>query len=338
MFRMGCLLLAATTFSLVGQPARAAPKDKYVFKFETMATSGTPWYRMYKRFIRRVKKESKGRIQFKQTFGSPLGEKTIAKRCVDGTVDACGVTVGALSTIVKDLAVLELPFLFLDVGEADRILDGPALPQVKKILAANNLTFYCWAENGWRSFGTKNKPIRKPADLKGLSMRAMENKLHEEMYLALKAKPVPLNLPDVAEALKKDQVVGFDQSPIYLTAASWDKHIKHFTLTRHIYQPAVVAFNKTTMKKLPKDLMHVILSSSKDVQTFGRKAIRAVYEPLIKNLEQQGVKVVRLTPAQRVPFIWATKRAHIKVYRKASRRARKLLDIIYKAKQKKKGK
>jgi TRAP-type C4-dicarboxylate transport system substrate-binding protein len=290
---------------------------------------------MYERFIRHVKKEGKGRIEMKGQFGSPAGENDIVRRCIDGSVQSCGVTIGALSTVVKDLSVLELPFLFLDFDEADTILEGPALPLVKKILARHGLVFYSWAENGWRSFGTKAKPILVPKDLKGLKMRAQESPISVELYRALKATPVPLNTPDVAAALKDGRVDGFDQSPIYMTAASWDKQIKYFTLTRHMYQPCIVAFNKKFFDGLPKHLQKMILASSADVASYGRREIRKVYEPILKNLEEQGVQVIRLTPARRIPFIMATKPVHVRLYKKASARAKKLLDTIYKAKEKK---
>ncbi len=258
--RLGICLLLALLLSMSPQAGAQARKgkgkDKKVYKitFETMATEGTPWHKMYKRFIKKVTKASNGRLKVKAKFGSPLGENVIAKRCIDGKMDACAVTVGALSTQVKDLAVLELPYLFLSFKEVDRILGGPALIQVKKILTAHNLVFYCWAENGWRSFGTKEIPIRSPEDLQGLKMRAMQSKDHVAMYTALKAKGIPINLPDVAKALEKGEVVGFDQSPMYLTAASWQKHIKYYTLTRHMFQPALVVFNKKFMEGLPPDL------------------------------------------------------------------------------------
>lgn len=333
-----CCILALVTVAVAGPQLRAQPRKEasktYVMSFETVATDGTPWSSMFKRFARLVKERSGGRLKLRPKFGSSAGETSIAKRCVDGTLDSCGVTVGALSTKVKDLAVLELPYLFLDFKEVDQILNGPALPYVKKILAAHKLVFYCWAENGWRSFGTKEDPIRKPGDLEGLKMRAMENPLHVAMYRALKAKPVPLNLPDVVKALEQGDVVGFDQSPMYLTAASWHKHIKFYTLTRHIFQPAVVVFNKRFFDGLPRDLQQVILGTQAEVEAFGRKKIREIYKPLVHNLKSEGIKVIELTPAQRVPFVIATKKAHLMVYRGLSPRARRLLDAIYKAKQK----
>lgn len=330
-----CLLFASALAAGVGRPANADEQKnkRYVLAFETIATEESPWSAAFRKFARRAERDSKGRIKITGLFGSPAGEVDIARRCVDGSIQLCGVTVGALSTIVKDLRVLELPFLFLDAEEADRILDGPALPHVKAILASHNLVFYAWSENGWRSFATRDKQIMVPADLKGLRMRAQPNPLHLELYRALGAKPVALKAPDVLEALKTGQIDGLDQPLVYLTASSWYKHIKYYTLTRHIYQPAVVAYNKKYLDKLPGELQKLLLRSTAEVAEFSRKEVRKTYEPLLKILEQQGVRVVRLTPVKRIPFVMATKPVHVKVYGRASRRAKKLLDAIYNAKR-----
>ena len=55
-------------------------------------------------------------------LATSAGENDIAKRCINGKLQACGLTVGALSTQVKDLAVLELPYLFLDFKEFSMLL------------------------------------------------------------------------------------------------------------------------------------------------------------------------------------------------------------------------
>lgn len=330
-----CLLFAWALTAGGGRPVHAdeQTKKRYVLTFETIATEDSPWSSTFRKFARRAERDSKGRVKINGVFGSPAGEADIARRCVAGSIQLCGLTVGALSTVVKDLRVLELPFLFLDAAEADRILDGPALPHVKKILASHNLVFYAWSENGWRSFATRDKPIMVPGDLKGLRMRAQPNPLHLELYRALKAKPVSLKAPEVLEALKNGQIDGLDQPLVYLTASSWYKHIKYYTLTRHIYQPAIVAYNKKYLEKLPGDLQKLLLRATTEIAVYNRKEIRKTYEPLLEILKQQGVQVLRLTPVKRIPFVMATKPVHVKVYRRASGRAKKLLDAIYKAKR-----
>jgi tripartite ATP-independent transporter DctP family solute receptor len=326
------VFLFAFAPGLAGAPALA--QQPIVVKLGTVAPEGTPWAKQVE-FVRKLyKKEAKGRLKLKEYLGfSKGGEKSLVRRCVQGSIQMCGITIGALSTVVEDLAVLELPYLFDSNEEADRILDGPALPQVKKILAAKGLVFYGWSENGWRGFGTKTKPIRKPADLKGLKMRSQENAIHVQTYKALGANPVPIALPEVLGALQTGVVDGYDNSPLYLFAASWYHQTKYYTLTDHIYQPAIIAYNKRFFDKLPADLKAIASKESHAFSVYGRKLIRKINEPLLQNMRSAGIKVIKISPAERAAFVKATAKIQNKIRRTLSPAGRKLLDIILKAKK-----
>ena len=99
-----------------------------------------------------------------------------------------------------------------------------------------------WSENGFRHFGTKDKPIKSPADLRGKKMRSQESFVHLEMWKAFGASAVPIATTEVLTALQTGTVDGFDQATLYAIAASWYKSIKFFTVSNHIYQPAIIAF------------------------------------------------------------------------------------------------
>lgn len=323
-------LLIAPILCLSAAPAAAKPE--HVIKFATVAPDGTPWSKQIARMKALFKKHAKGRVKVKAYTGfSKGGEKSLVRRCIQGSLQMCGVTIGAVATVVNDLNVIELPYLFKDSEEADRILDGPALPLITQILAAKGLVFWGWSENGWRGFGTKKRPIIKPADLKGMKLRSQESRVHVETFKALGANPVPIALPEVLGALQTGVVDGYDNTPLYLFAASWYQQTKFFTLTRHIYQPGVILFNKRFFDKLPADLQKELMRSGTEVTNYGRKLIRKINKPLIANMKSAGIKVIEPTPAQVALFAKATRKVHKSYRRRLSAKGRKLLDAIYKA-------
>jgi tripartite ATP-independent transporter DctP family solute receptor len=327
------LLVSAALVCLWAAPAAAKPE--FVIKFATVAPDGTPWAKQLQRMRKLMHKNTGGRVKVKAFTGfSKGGEKSLVRRCIQGSLQMCGVTVGAVATVVNDLNALELPYLFADDKEADRILDGPALPQIKKILLNKGLVFWCWSENGWRGFGSKKRPITKPADLKGMKMRSQESRVHVETFKALGANPVPIALPEVLGALQTGVVDGYDNTPLYLFAASWYQQTKYYTQTNHIYQPALILFNKRFYDKLPADLRQAVMKSAEEVTVYGRKLIRKIKTPLINNMKSAGIKVITPTAAQVAAFAKATRKVHPKIRRQLSPKGRRLLDIIYKAKKK----
>lgn len=325
---MRTLLCAALLLSTAAR-ADEAP-GTVVVKLGTAAPDDTPWARQLQRLKKRVETESGGRIKLKIFLGSVKGgEDAMARQGAQGALQMVGLTTGALATLAPELEVLELPYRFASQEEADRVLDDPEVwALVTKILAAKGLVPYIWSENGWRNYATKAKPLHTPADLRGLKMRAQESHVHIETYKALGASPVPISIPETLAALQTGVVDGFDNTPLYAFAASWYQSIKFWTVSDHIFQPALVCYNKAWLESLPADLQKILMSNQRDETLYGRGLIRKLTEPLLKNLAEAGVQVTRLAPGEKAQFAAATRPVYAKVRAAQSAEGKQLFDLL----------
>ena len=190
---------------------------------------------------------------------------------------------GAMAILVPELDIFELPYLFESFEEVDRVLDT-VRPNVEKLLEAKGFKLIMYSENGFRSFGTK-QAIKTPADLKGVRMRAQPSQSHLAMYEALGANAKSISVAEVLPALNTGAVDGFDNTPLFTQAASWHQAITHYTVTAHIYQPALLIVNMDFYKSLPDDLRDVLIPSDRTLESRGRKGIRALDPLLLKNLK-----------------------------------------------------
>lgn len=326
----------AAMFSITVATPMAARADNgpITAKVGTVAPARTPWADLLKRYEKAVAKESGGKIDFRVYLGGIKGdEQSIVRQVFKGTeLQIGGVSTGAMAALVPDMDILELPFLFDDAAEADRILDGPARPHIEKLLEAKGFKLLMFSENGYRSFGSKGGFIKTPGDLKARKFRAQESPVHVEMYRALGASPVTIAVTEVLSALQTGVVEGFDNTPLFTQAASWHQAIDHYTVSRHIYQPAVVVANKAWFDGLPPEVQKALLAPAAKLQDKGRKAIRALDPLLIQNFEKQGVKVYTLTEAERDAFRKLTRPVWDKRRETASAEGKALLDAILQAK------
>jgi TRAP-type C4-dicarboxylate transport system substrate-binding protein len=144
-------------------------------------------------------------------------------------------------------------------------------------------------------------------------MRSQESFVHIEMWKALGASAQAIPTTEVTTALKTGSVSGFDQALLYMVAGAWHTSITDLTLSAHIYQPAVIAFNKDWFDKLPPDLQQLLLDEGRAIVRKGRASIRAMNPKLVKIIEKAGVKIHTLTPAQRAEFVKATAGVRAKV-------------------------
>jgi TRAP-type C4-dicarboxylate transport system substrate-binding protein len=112
----GTLLLPAATAS-----AQAVKE----FKFSYVLTPETPLGLGAAKFADIISQKSGGKMKVKLYSGGSLGgDIAMMSSLQGGTVDFTAVNAGLLYGMVKDYAVLDIPYLFNNEKEADAVVDG----------------------------------------------------------------------------------------------------------------------------------------------------------------------------------------------------------------------
>ena len=327
-------LALALVLGGVATPSVASAADaEFTFRFATVAPDNTPWAYLLKKYRKALRKETDGRVKMKVFLGGLKGdEQSLVRQAFKGKeLQGAGVSSGAMATLVPEMDILELPYLFDSFQQADKALDGDARAIIEEILDKKGFKLLMYSENGYRSFGSKGGFIKTPADLKGKKMRSQESPVHVETYRALGASPVTISVGEVLSALQTGVVEGFDNTPLYTQAVSWYQAVDHFSVTEHIYQPALIVANKKWFNSLPSDIQATMISLGDRLTKKGRKSVRQLGPALLENFKSQGVKVYEPTAAEKKAFKDATRKVWKIREDKASPLGRKLLDALLKA-------
>ena len=304
--------------------AAQAAEPEFVVKLATVAPEGSPWASGLVEFKKRAETASNGRLKVKLFLGGTLGDENDTVMAVKrGQIQAFGGSTGALASQVPEFNVLELPYLFDRFEEADYVLDKIVKTDIQKACSDRGITFGFWSENGYRSFGGKF-PVTSPADLKGRKMRSQDNPIHLLMYRTFGGSPVPIPTTEVLTALQTGAVDGYDQSALYLFAASWHTASQFYSVTNHIYQPAAIVYNKAAWDSYPKEIQTALIDAGLAVEGDLRKKVRAMTPILLANVQELGVKVNVLTPAELAPFVKLGAQARAE-YVKTAPKSEKLL-------------
>ncbi|MCS6797155.1 MAG: TRAP transporter substrate-binding protein [Myxococcota bacterium] len=321
---------AATVLALVGTRPDAHAQDAIELKIATVAPEGTPWEKQLRNFKRYVEEGSQGRVKVKMFMGGALGgEKALVRRTQQGSLQCFAGSTGALGTAVAELNVIEAPYLFSSFEQADRALDSQAVrTAVASAVQRAGFQFGFWAENGFRSWFTKERPIRLPADMRGLRMRSQEALVHLETYRAVGASPVPIDVTNVLTSLQTGVVDGFDNSLLFAFAASWYQGARQLNVSQHSYQPGIVVYSKSWFDGLPADVKRILTEVPTAMVTDGRAAVRRMEPILLRNLERYGIQVHQPTPEERAQFVQATRQVADRVAGKSGRGGRELLRAL----------
>lgn len=172
------------------------------------------------------------------------------------------------------------------------MLDGPIGQGLLETFQAHELVGLAWGESGFRNVTNNTLPINTPADLKGLKLRTMENRVHIAAFEAADASPTPMSWTEVLTSLAQGTIDG-QENPIPVLVANnmWEIQ-KHVTLTQHVYSPAVVVMSKIRWDGLTEEQRGWFVAAGKAAAAATRATVAENETNGVALLRKNGMEVV----------------------------------------------
>ena len=198
-------------------------------KIATIAPQGTTLYSELESAAQEIATKTGGKVTFKIFGGAVLGEdKEIVGKMRYGELDGAALTGVGLGIIEPEIRALELPFLFENTTQVDKVYEALS-PHFSQKFSQKGFELLGWSEIGFIKIFS-NKPIRTKADLKGMKMWMWEGDLlAKTMFEELNVTPIPLSIADVLPSLQTsviDVVYGPETGAI---AFQWQTAVKYMT-------------------------------------------------------------------------------------------------------------
>ena len=140
---------------------------------------------------------------------------------------------GYLSDFVPDIGVLNGPYLIKDPNDYDKLLASDWYKGIEKKLEAAG--FKLVMANGF--FGQRHliadKPVRKPEDMAGMTVRVPPNTMWIETFKAMGARPTTVQWSEVYNALQQNVVAGAEAPLGSLWGSKLHETRKVISMTGH---------------------------------------------------------------------------------------------------------
>jgi TRAP-type C4-dicarboxylate transport system substrate-binding protein len=150
---------------------------------------------------------------------------------------------------------------------------------------------------GWMDAGTRNvyanKPVAKPADLKGMKIRMMGNPLFVETMNAMGGNGVAMGFNELYAALQTGVVDGAENNPPTLLAQNHYQVSKVYSLTGHLIIPEIFVFSRRTWETLSKDDQAMVKKLSREAQLEQRQLWDAYVGEAETKLKAAGIQFVK---------------------------------------------
>ena len=263
-------------------------------------------------FAPMIETNSDGKIGVEIYSNGQLGDDTTATELVvAGQLEINNTSTAPLVGYVPELGIFDIPFLFNDEAEADAILDGEVGDWLNEKLEAKGIVNLAWNENGFRELTNSKHAVATVADVKGLKIRTMENKFHQELWNSLGAAATPMSTTELYTALENGTVDG-EENPIANMYSYQFQEVQDFiSMTNHIYSPFLFDMSKKIWDTYDQETKDIIQEAATAFGLEERAVNRAAAEENLQScIDDYGIEVTYLTDEAKAEFVETT--AHIK--------------------------
>ena len=288
-------------------PRAAVAQQKMVLKATDVHPLGYPTVEAIVRMGAKLEKATNGRYSIQMFPSMQLGgEKEMIEQAQVGALQIARISVGPMGPIVDELNVFNMPFVFRDENHMRKVIDGPIGQEMLAKLTNSSARLVAL---GWMDAGTRNvysdKPVTKPADLKGMKIRMMGNPIFVETMNAMGGNGIAMGFNELHQALQSGVVDGAENNEPTLLAQNHYQtpRGKVYSLTGHLIIPEIFVFSKVNWDKLPKADQTLIRKLSREAQLEQRKLWDAYVAEATGKLKAAGIKFV---PADKEAFFKAT--------------------------------
>jgi len=250
---------AAMVQPLSGIPGAWAQSNVVVLRYATSLGEDSAYYKGAVALAEAANQLSNGRLQIKVFANAQLGtDRDMIEGMQLGSIDLSSPSTGAMGAVIPGATVLDLPYIFDDLKHVYRVLDGPVSEKLYKLFDGVGFHPLGYWEIGFRNLTNSVRPVRVPADVKGLKLRTLPSAIHQRAWTLVGAQPVAMDFTEVYNALNTHVVDGQENPFNIILTGKLHEVQKYLSLTRHIYGTAPTSVSDKTWNKLPADLQKIL--------------------------------------------------------------------------------
>ena len=293
------LLVLTLAFMMIGAQSVLAAKT---VKVGHGHSTSHPVHLGFEVFKELLEKKSGGDFKVEIFPNSQLGsEAEMAEMCKLGTMQA--VMFGRFESMGMELYTPALPFIFKDYDHVNRVLSGPIGDYIASFTEDNGLKLLGWAHSGFRQITNNVRPIKSPADLKGLKMRTppLENILQTMQSFGANATPIAYS--ELYMALKTGVVDGQENPWVNVVSEKMYEVQKYATEVNYIYMPGPFCAGLDWWEGLSEEDQRMVGEAAAVATKYTNYITESSNEAYKQKCIDEGMEIYEPTDAERQAFI-----------------------------------
>ncbi|HFQ88594.1 MAG TPA: DctP family TRAP transporter solute-binding subunit [Desulfobulbus sp.] len=286
---------------LLAAPVLAGP---IVIKFSHVVAENTPKGQMANKFRDLVNKRLAGKVLVEVYPNSQLfGDNKVLEAMLLGDVQMAAPSLSKFSRYTRKLQLYDLPFLFKDMAAVDRFQHGRWGQELLHSIDSKGLVGLGYLHNGLKQLSA-SKPLRVPADARGLKFRIMSSDVLAAQFKALGAIPLKKPFSEVFTLLQTRAIDGQENTWSNIYSKKFYEVQPYITESNHGLLDYMVVTSAEFWNGLPDDIRAGIKSALDEAIAFGNQvAADKARSDRQKIIDSKRSQVIELTPAERAQWV-----------------------------------
>ncbi len=295
-------LVFGTMFVFVAVLLTAPAFAGTILKFSSIHEPSHPSAFTAEFFAERVKQMTKGEVEIQVYHSRQLGDaRDNVENVRNGSIAFTSVSISNLSQVLPAMDAWSLPFIFKSDDHYWYVLNDPRAMEFMKQLEPKGMKTLTWITSGARNFFTQ-KPIRTPADMKGMKIRVMASPVMINTMKAFGASGVPTAWGELYTALQTGVVDGGENNHPSVISMKFYEVSKYYTIDEHMRIPDINVISTKVFDKLSKSQQAAVIKAGEEATAYMRGAWKVAE---INDLEKIKGLMKEVITVDKKPFIEA---------------------------------
>ena len=198
---------------------------------------------------------------------------------------------GILGQVVPATEIQGLPFAFGSTDQVFAVMDGPLGDYLNREMHAKGIHGLpgCCFENGFRQIYGRERPVRAAADLAGYRMRVPDGRIFIDLFAALGAEPVVVNIKQLYQALETGQVDGQENALVVHNVNRLYEVTRYLSMTKHMWSGFNLIANLDFWNRLPGDVTDIIQRNARRQVEAQRRYTCGENDRMLEHLKARGM-------------------------------------------------
>jgi tripartite ATP-independent transporter DctP family solute receptor len=212
-----------------------------------------------------------------------------------GSVDGAVIHVANASTVVPELALFSVSYLFKDQDHYEKVVNDPKFQARIESLVADKklgLKVIGYYSAGVRNLYTRKGPAQSPEDLKGTKVRVMNNPIEAKIWSTIGTIPTPMNFGEVYQSLQTGVLDAAENSLSVIESNRHYEAAKTILLTEHQRSLSLLFMSERRFNSLPADQQKAVLEAGREASVIQRKRDAELNAEAIERMKQKGTQFI----------------------------------------------